>query len=234
MPVAKGQHLAVDTTKSIAAVYNSNGSKFSYVFSPPLVEGTGARGSTEAANELMVAATIEPDADKDGFGDETQDQCPRQATTQGPCDDTKPGVTGFKVKGGKASYNLSEAATVSLLLEKKIPGRKVGEEMRQADAEEQNQEALLEIQEDRRRLRRHRQRRRQQGDAAEREEAEAGLLPADADRARRGRQRNHGDDDLHRQEEEKEEIGKRRTGIEPASSAWKAEALPLSYRRAGA
>ena len=27
---------------------------------------------------------------------------------------------------------------------------------------------------------------------------------------------------------------KRRTGIEPASSAWKAEALPLSYRRASA
>ena len=126
VPVAKGQHLAIDTTKSIAAVYNSNGSKFSYVFSPPLVEGTGARGSTDSANELMVAATIEPDADKDGFGDETQDQCPRQATTQGACDDTKPGVTGFKVKGGKAFYDLSEAATVSLLLEKKIPGRKVG------------------------------------------------------------------------------------------------------------
>ncbi len=69
VPVAKGQHLAIDTTKSIAAVYNSNGSKFSYVFSPPLVEGTGARGSTDSANELMVAATIEPDADKDGFGD---------------------------------------------------------------------------------------------------------------------------------------------------------------------
>ena len=101
MPVKKGQHLAVDMTKSIAAVYNSNGSKFSYVFSPPLVEGAGARGSTEAANELMVAATIEPDADRDGFGDETQDQCPRQATTQGPCDDTAPGVSGLKVTAAR-------------------------------------------------------------------------------------------------------------------------------------
>jgi hemolysin type calcium-binding protein len=32
-----------------------------------------------------IAADIEPDADKDGFGDETQDLCPTQAGTQGPC-----------------------------------------------------------------------------------------------------------------------------------------------------
>ena len=32
-----------------------------------------------------VAAVIEPDADNDGFGDETQDQCPQGATAQGPC-----------------------------------------------------------------------------------------------------------------------------------------------------
>jgi hypothetical protein len=32
-----------------------------------------------------IRATIEADADHDGFGDETQDQCPTDATTQGPC-----------------------------------------------------------------------------------------------------------------------------------------------------
>lgn len=126
VPVAKGQHLAVDTTKSIAAMYDSSGSKFSYVFAPPLVEGSGARGSNEATGELLVAATIEPDADKDGFGDETQDRCPTQSTTQGDCDLTKPAVTGLKVSGDKISYTLSEAATVSFKLEKKSPGRKVG------------------------------------------------------------------------------------------------------------
>jgi hypothetical protein len=126
LPVKKGQHLAVDTTKSIAAVYNSNGSKFSYLFAPPLVEGSGARGSTEAVNELLVAATIEPDADNDGFGDETQDQCPSQATTQGPCDNTAPGVSGLKVTGGIVHYTLSEAATVTFQLEKKTLGRRVG------------------------------------------------------------------------------------------------------------
>jgi hypothetical protein len=34
---------------------------------------------------LNVAATVEPDADGDGFGDETQDQCPSDASTQGTC-----------------------------------------------------------------------------------------------------------------------------------------------------
>jgi hypothetical protein len=126
VPVKKGQHLGVDMTKSIAAVYNSNGDKRSYVFAPPLVEGSGQRGSTEAANELLVAGVIEPDADGDGFGDETQDQCPTQKTTQGPCDTQPPGVSGLKVSGGKVSYRLTEVATVSFQLAKKLPGRKVG------------------------------------------------------------------------------------------------------------
>ena len=126
LPVKKGQHLAIDATKSISAIYNSNGSKFSYLFEPPLVDGEGARGSTEAVNELLVAATIEPDADGDGFGDETQDQCPSQKTTQGPCDNTPPVVNGLKVSDGTITYKLSEASTVSLQLEKKVPGRRVG------------------------------------------------------------------------------------------------------------
>ena len=34
---------------------------------------------------LNLQATLEPDADKDGFGDETQDRCPSQAGTTGTC-----------------------------------------------------------------------------------------------------------------------------------------------------
>jgi hypothetical protein len=126
VPVKKGQHLAIDAGKYVQATVNDSGDKFSYVYSPPLVAGSGARGSTESTGELLVAATIEPDADGDGFGDETQDQCASQKTTQGPCDTSAPGVKGLKVAGGKILYNLSEAATVTFKLEKKLPGRKVG------------------------------------------------------------------------------------------------------------
>jgi hypothetical protein len=34
---------------------------------------------------IPVFAVIEPDADSDGFGDETQDKCPQSASTQVPC-----------------------------------------------------------------------------------------------------------------------------------------------------
>ena len=85
----KGDHLAIDGT-NVNATYNSSGDKFSYLFAPPLVDGQGARGSTSVTGELLVQAVIEPDADHDGFGDETQDQCPTQANTQGPCDKTPP------------------------------------------------------------------------------------------------------------------------------------------------
>jgi RTX calcium-binding nonapeptide repeat (4 copies) len=49
------------------------------------------KGSTQTTTELLsgfrilIAANVEPDSDRDGFGDETQDQCPTNSTTQGAC-----------------------------------------------------------------------------------------------------------------------------------------------------
>jgi hypothetical protein len=49
------------------------------------------KGSTQTTTttlfgtRILIAANVEPDSDRDGFGDETQDQCPTNATTQGPC-----------------------------------------------------------------------------------------------------------------------------------------------------
>jgi hypothetical protein len=125
LPVKQGQHLAIDGT-NVQATVNDSGDEFSYIFAPQLVAGAGARGSTKSTGELLVQATIEPDADNDGFGDETQDQCPSQAATQGPCDTAPPVVSGLKVTNGKISYSLSEAATVQLKIEKKSKGRKAG------------------------------------------------------------------------------------------------------------
>jgi len=39
----------------------------------------------EPSRKLNVAATLEADSDKDGFGDETQDQCATSGSTQGAC-----------------------------------------------------------------------------------------------------------------------------------------------------
>jgi hypothetical protein len=49
------------------------------------------KGSTQTTatpltgRRILIAANVEPDSDRDGFGDETQDQCPTNATVQGPC-----------------------------------------------------------------------------------------------------------------------------------------------------
>jgi hypothetical protein len=125
LAVSAGQFLAVDGSPNLEALHVSDGSKWTYLYAPPLVDGQAGRDSTEVTEELLVQADIEPDADHDGFGDETQDQCPSQATTQGPCDRTAPAVSGLRVSGGKVFYTLSEGATVSFRLEKALTGRKV-------------------------------------------------------------------------------------------------------------
>jgi hypothetical protein len=49
------------------------------------------RGSTQTTTvvrsgfRIDIAAKVEPDSDRDGFGDETQDLCPIDAAIQGPC-----------------------------------------------------------------------------------------------------------------------------------------------------
>lgn len=50
-----------------------------------------------ANNRVNLSAVIEPDADKDGFGDETQDKCATNATVQGTC----PKPKAKKCKKGK-------------------------------------------------------------------------------------------------------------------------------------
>ena len=57
-----------------------------------VLEGGGAMadGGTDIFNErtdleLLLNAQVEPDADHDGFGDETQDRCPTSASTQSAC-----------------------------------------------------------------------------------------------------------------------------------------------------
>jgi hypothetical protein len=53
--------------------------------------GNAAVGSTMAVEsespnaQMPVSVTIEPDADHDGYGDETQDRCPQSAAVQGEC-----------------------------------------------------------------------------------------------------------------------------------------------------
>lgn len=141
VPLKKGNHLAIDTSEA-QAVYASSGSKFTYVYAPPLADGAAMRTSDAVTEELLVAAIYEPDADKDGFGDETQDQCldnASDATTPCTLPPAKPKVTGLDVvttaTGAKRlTYRLSEAAEVTAKLQKAGKGRKVRGKCRKPNA----------------------------------------------------------------------------------------------------
>jgi hypothetical protein len=52
---------------------------------PAVGEGIEVSGTSYATTRLPISATLEPDSDGDGYGDETQDKCPTLASTHGAC-----------------------------------------------------------------------------------------------------------------------------------------------------
>jgi hypothetical protein len=91
LSIRAGDLIAVDGPASAAAplAFQGGGGTNSR-FNPPLLGGDPARGPT--ANGFgfmgMVSAQLEPDADNDSFGDETQDKCIGTAGTANGCPST--------------------------------------------------------------------------------------------------------------------------------------------------
>ena len=56
--------------------------------SDPAPGSTQALGNSYTLYRLNVTANVEPDADDDGYGDETQDACPANTSTHGACPST--------------------------------------------------------------------------------------------------------------------------------------------------
>ena len=93
IPVERGDLLAVDLARGPAAVFHlRGGSGYEALSFEPALAGSEARAPTRALDgaELLLNADIEPDADGDGFGDETQDNCPSipNDQTSNPCPST--------------------------------------------------------------------------------------------------------------------------------------------------
>jgi hypothetical protein len=93
IPVERGDLLAVDLGHGPAAVFHLRGGPAYAVLSfEPALAGADPRGPSSRLDgaELLLNADIEPDADGDGFGDETQDNCPSipNDQTSNPCPST--------------------------------------------------------------------------------------------------------------------------------------------------
>jgi hypothetical protein len=87
LPVLAGDLIAMSGSYgSLTAFYNSVAGAGMKQFSPPLADGVSGSALAGAADrELLLNADIEPDADADGYGDETQDGCPSDPASQSDC-----------------------------------------------------------------------------------------------------------------------------------------------------
>jgi hypothetical protein len=78
------------------------------------VPGNNSLGGFSTFARVDAAATIEPDADGDGFGDESQDQCPADAALQAPPCATPSGSTpGSNPGGGSSADKTAPSVTLS-------------------------------------------------------------------------------------------------------------------------
>ena len=86
LPIAGGDRIALVTPGGGHLGIRDSGGLSIDVWAPPLATGeTRSPTNSAPSAELLLSGTVEPDADHDGYGDETQDRCPADAATQAPC-----------------------------------------------------------------------------------------------------------------------------------------------------
>jgi hypothetical protein len=92
IPIDAGQFLGVFVPNGqpggFGYCYNAAGgagNQYRYAPGDLTVGGPSALFTGGGSVRLNLSAIVEPDADKDGFGDETQDLCPTSPATQGAC-----------------------------------------------------------------------------------------------------------------------------------------------------
>jgi hypothetical protein len=91
IPVQSFEHLGFylgGTQQTFVRCADDDGTDvFSYAAgdSQPNTKAAYTNNADGQGAKFPVSATVEPDADGDGYGDETQDTCPTDASTQGTC-----------------------------------------------------------------------------------------------------------------------------------------------------
>ena len=87
IPIRDGDLLGLDAAGAGEPLRATTG-RITARFAPALGSASVAATQTVSDTELLVNAVVEPDADGDGFGDDSQDECPTDPSTQGGCSAT--------------------------------------------------------------------------------------------------------------------------------------------------
>ena len=114
VPVNAGDFVGIRSTSGVCGHETSNSADiYDYRSGAALAVGDEPAFSSGSGFIWDIAARLEADADHDGFGDETQDQCPTNASTQGACPVTPatsgPSTTKKKCKKKKKKHSASSA-----------------------------------------------------------------------------------------------------------------------------
>jgi hypothetical protein len=109
-PIQTGDALGIDCCDGSAYFFTPSTGVAPWLWNPRLVDGEEPRPGLlfPSDYELLINADIEPDEDGDGFGDETQDQCPTDASTQGQCPPPPPDTDPPETEITKSPANKSE------------------------------------------------------------------------------------------------------------------------------
>ncbi len=85
-PINAGDYVGLSGSGNFYSVGSAPGALLQSSYPNPLnPNGTPGAAGPFTNIELFLRAVVEPDADRDGYGDETQDLCSSQPTTQGVC-----------------------------------------------------------------------------------------------------------------------------------------------------
>lgn len=90
IPVLAGDHIGASLTLGtetggLFCMTENPGDRIGLFAGNPSTGSTQTLGAEASGYQIPIVVSVEPDADKDGFGDETQDQCPQSAALQAAC-----------------------------------------------------------------------------------------------------------------------------------------------------
>ncbi len=112
IPVGGGERIGLYRASGLPACYydtlSSTDLHIQTAGVPPV--GTSPPYGAPTTGRMNIAAVLEPDADKDKFGDETQDSCPVESSIQVPCAAVIDRGPKKKTKSRKATFLFSVPA----------------------------------------------------------------------------------------------------------------------------
>lgn len=134
IPVSAGLLFGVSSSKSIPTCFGIGAPGDTLASFNPDVPVGGKAKPFESPDGILLslAVVIEPDADGDGYGDETQDQCPQNAATQGACPVPPPvGVSATvklkgkpRLEGNVVAVKITTSARAELTVTGSIRGKR--------------------------------------------------------------------------------------------------------------